>query len=228
MPRISALTALTSADGGDTVPILDVSATTTKKITKMAFLSDIVDGTLLGDNSIQSRHIDWADTGGGDNGGIWWEELGRTTLGGTADTISVAGFAARKHLTVIITLLASTSINSAVTFNGDTANNYSRRFSTDGGADTSEVSQAGLLAHIGTPSTPQFSVHEIINVAANEKLVLSKIVSQGTAGAGNATSRREVSGKWANTVAQITTVTVTNVGAGDYASGSSVVVLGHD
>ena len=57
MTRISALTALTSADAADTLPILDDSATTTKKITKTAFLSDIVDGTLLADDSILARHI---------------------------------------------------------------------------------------------------------------------------------------------------------------------------
>ena len=57
MTRISALTALTSADAGDTLPILDVSATTTKKITKTAYLSDVIDGTLLGDNTITSEKL---------------------------------------------------------------------------------------------------------------------------------------------------------------------------
>lgn len=59
MTRISNLTALASADGGDTLPILDVSATTTKKITKTSFLSDIVDGTLIAAQAIKPKHVDF-------------------------------------------------------------------------------------------------------------------------------------------------------------------------
>lgn len=58
MPRISNLTALTAADGTDVVPILDTSATTTKKITKTALLSDIVDGTLIANAAIKAKHVD--------------------------------------------------------------------------------------------------------------------------------------------------------------------------
>lgn len=60
MARISAYTALPSADGGDTLPILDVSATTTKKITKTAFLSDIIDGSLLATQAVKANKADFS------------------------------------------------------------------------------------------------------------------------------------------------------------------------
>ena len=45
-------------------------------------------------------------------------------------------------------------------------------------------------------------------------------------GAGNAPQRKELSGKWANTAAQITRVDAVNGGSGDFAVGSKVTVFG--
>lgn len=227
MTRISALTALASADAGDTLPILDVSATTTKKITKTAYLSDVIDGTLLGDNSIQSRHIDWADTGGGDNGGIWWEELGRTTLGVAGDTLSLTPIAARKYLYVVASLLATGgTINASVRFNNDSGANYARRLSTNNGADAA----TGSLTSVSISSSlaaKQFVVMSIDNIATLEKLFTSEVLA-ATAGAANAPQSDRSYSKWANTANQITRIDLINGGTGDFAIGSELVVLGHD
>lgn len=227
MTRISALTALTSADAGDTLPILDVSATTTKKITKTAYLSDIIDGTLLGDNSIQSRHIDWADTGSGDAGGIWWEEIGRTTLGVAGDTLSCTPIAARKYLYVIATLLATGgTISATVRFNNDSGANYARRLSTNNGADAATGSLTGVTVSSALAAKQLIDL-TIDNIATLEKDFFSRAMS-ATAGAANAPQSDQGYSKWANTADQITRIDLINGGTGDFAIGSEIVVLGHN
>tara|TARA_R110000850_G_scaffold258164_1_gene384614 strand:+ start:218 stop:433 length:216 start_codon:yes stop_codon:yes gene_type:complete len=69
----------------------------------------------------------------------------------------------------------------------------------------------------------------IINNSANEKLVIGHTVSAGTAGAGTAPEFRfEFVGKWANTSSQITNITLTNKGTGDYDTTSIMKVWGSD
>ena len=50
----------------------------------------------------------------------------------------------------------------------------------------------------------------------------------GSDGAGNAPSRRELSGKWANTSNQITSIKVKENGSGGWASGTILKVWGAD
>lgn len=192
--------------------------------------SSFNDGTGIADDKIHSRHIDWASTGAisGDTGGIWWEEIGRTTLGGTADTISVTPISARKYLQVRISVLPSGQINARMQFNGDTGNNYSERTSTNGAADGTAVSSANIGLSATASTNPKFALVDIINILAQEKLVTGEVVEVSTAGAANAPARAELTSKWANTAAQITRVDVINTGTGDFASGSEVVVLGHN
>lgn len=159
----------------------------------------------------------------------WWEELGRTTLGVAGDTITVSGLAARKYLKIIAHAIATGgTISSTLTFNGDTGNNYARRVSDNGGADATSTSQPGLFAFTGTAAANQFAVLDVLNITNQEKQVIGHATGANTAGAGNAPVRNETVGKWANTSNQITSVTLTNAGTGDYAIGSEVVVLGHD
>lgn len=227
MTRISALTALASADAGDTLPILDVSATTTKKITKTAYLSDVIDGTLLGDNSIQSRHIDWADTGSGDNGGIWWEELGRTTLGSAGDTLSVASFADRKYLKLLISLIPSGAMNLALRFNSDSGTNYSYRYEGNNAATATAVSATQGLIEVSTGAFNINSVVDIVNRAGYAKSAIANSMTfSDLASAAPASSI--VWNKWANTSVAITTVALVNVGAGDIGIGSELIILGHN
>lgn len=187
------------------------------------------DGTAIGDDAIQARHIDWNNTGGGDNGGIWWEELGRTTLGSAGDTISVTPIAARKYLKILVFATdTGGTITASVRFNNDTAANYSYRNSSNGGADG--VAGSGTSAFIGAPARacPTQIEAFVTNTTANEKIIQFVATNTGTAGAGAAPDRLEGAGKWANTSTQITRVDVINGGAGDYAIGSEVVVLGHN
>lgn len=148
-------------------------------------------------------------------------------MGSAGDTISVTPITARKYLKIFVTALQSGQIALNLQFNGDSGNNYAFRVSTNGGADGTSVSQS--KAWLGmTETSDQFHVFEVVNITANEKLVKAFSASFGTAGAGNAPTRLEGAGKWANTAAQITRVDAVNTGTGDFATGSQVVVIGHD
>lgn len=169
MTRISALTALTSADGGDTLPILDVSATTTKKITKTALISDIVDGTLIAAQAITPTKLDLSVTNDAArtaltgfegltvyqedtdafyvyDGAAWrrqaqWEELGRTTLGSSNATISVTGLAARKYLKVLVSSLNTGGAYACgLRFNNDSGANYALQYSFSRAATGAQTS----------------------------------------------------------------------------------------
>jgi len=154
-----------------------------------------------------------------------WTELGRTTLGSAGDSINVANFAAYDYLMVLTHAIESGVIIPSYQFNGDTGNNYTIRYSLNGGSDGTVTSQGKIQwQNAGTADT-NFGVGIINNPQGTEKLVLQTGMKSDT-GAGNAPAREEIVAKWANTSAQITTVNVMNTQSGDFAAGSEVVILG--
>jgi hypothetical protein len=181
----------------------------------------------LGAGLINGKRLDFSFTG---EGGIWWEELGRTVLGSSNDNITVSNLPDRKYLLILTSLLATGgTINSSFRFNSDTGSNYSARSSANGGADGT----AGSVAFLGFAATasanPKFASAYVFNVAAQEKLIYVNTIERGTAGAANIADRAEAVGKWVNTSNPISSVTVFNQsGTGDYAAGSEVIVLGHN
>lgn len=203
--------AVLASDVVTTAKILDANVTTAK----------------IADDNVTAAKIDWASTGA--NAGIWWEELGRTTLGSAGDAISVASLPARKYLMVIASCLATGgTIRPLVRFNNDTASNYANRHSVSGAADSTNVSQSAANTTLTATAQLHNVVLNVVNIAAQEKTVTETIVSQGTSGAGNAPIRIEGTFKWANTADQITRVDLVNDGTGDFATGSEVLVLGHN
>jgi hypothetical protein len=223
--RISQLPEETSVATGDQIPIYDASTGTTKRATVTNVLAGVKDGTLIEDDAILARHIDWAGTGA--DGGIWWEELGRTTLGSAGDTISLTPIASRKYLKILASCLPSSQIRPVIRFNNDSGSNYSYRFSLNGAADGTAVSQTAFSDSTAS-TTEHYLSWEVVNIAAYEKIGYGVWWSRGTAGAGNAPVRLEGVSKWANTTNAITRVDVVNTGTGDFAIGSELVVLGHD
>lgn len=160
----------------------------------------------------------------------WWEEIGRTALVANADVISVT-IPARKFLRVLVTLIPTGgTIDHGFRFNGDTAANYSYRRSINGSADTT----SGLVNYAyfdsGTLTTTLVAIDAtIINILNQDKLIMGSVIGRSTAGASSAADKVEYADKWANTAAQITTITCNNTsGTGDFAIGSEVIVLGHD
>ncbi|WP_131816202.1 hypothetical protein [Mycolicibacterium porcinum] len=156
-----------------------------------------------------------------------YEVIGKTTLGVAGDTITVSGLPARKHLLIVFSVFdTGGAITVRAQFNGDTGNNYAARGAVNGAADFNVTSQSSMLwDNGGSTASPHFGAIDVINVSAQEKLCVGMVTLRGTAGAANNVSRVEVASKWANTSSQISSVSITNVGVGDYAVGSEMRVL---
>lgn len=184
----------------------------------------LADGSGLNADSVPASAINF----GGAGVGVWWEEIGRTTLGSASDTISVASLPARKYIKVMFFCTASggaVAVN--MRLNNDSGTNYSRRNSTNGGADATAGSQTSF-ALTESVDSPHFGEANLINVAAQEKMVSSHGLAQTTAGGASAPGRYEAHGKWANASDAISRIDLVNTGAGDFATGSEAIILGHD
>jgi|DEB0MinimDraft_10_1074344.scaffolds.fasta_scaffold48246_1 hypothetical protein len=173
-------------------------------------------------NGLNTLHAAGA---GGAVGG--WVELGRTTLGGTADTITVSSLDDKRYYMVLSSIINSGNVTVKQRWNNDSGSNYAYRYSDDGGTDFTGTSQTQNFWYkaLGNPS---FTVDYTANLAGNEKLNIREVVQQNTAGAGTAPSRRQGVEKWVNTSNAINRIDLINDSTGDYASGSECVVLGWD
>ncbi len=154
-----------------------------------------------------------------------WMRLSHVALSGSGDVLDSGTFTAKENMRVIIhTENTGGNIKENITFNSDTGNNYARRRSNDGASDSTDTSQPQLEVR-GDETNDRYLVLNITNTSDKEKLVIGEY-NINTAGAGNAPSRSEWVGKWANTSDQITKITVTNTGSGSYAAGSYITVFG--
>lgn len=182
------------------------------------------DGSGLADASITSAKLDE----GANTIGHGFLEIGRTTLGSAGDTISVTDLPARKYLQILIHALDATdTIGININFNEDTGNNYAYQVSADFGAPSDSTSAATIVAK--TQASEQGYVNiEAVNVATAPKLMKIWTIRESTSAASTAPDTRQLSAKWHNTSAQISRVDVTNPGAGNFDTGSEVVVFGKD
>ena len=160
----------------------------------------------------------------------WWEELGRVTAGGTVSSLSLTPITAKKHLMISLSILATGgTVGLAIRFNNDSASNYAYRASNDGAADGTAASATLISVNNNLITVPQLATLNVTNISNAEKLVTEFGMGQNTAGAGNIPPRRELFGKWVNTSAQITRVdAIQNAGTGNFATGSELIVYGHD
>lgn len=231
MPKISALPPMTTAADDDEQPIVDKSVPSTKKWTLtllktyLQALTGWISNAMLANDTIKGDKINWAATGA-DNG-IWWEELGRTTLGGAADSISVASLPVRKYLRIILTVVPTGTVDSDLRFNNDSGANYSSRFfvNSSAGTSTSATSipfdSAGNNSHI-------VSIYDVYNVAARPKLVSGMSTDNSASNAATAPGSLAMHAKWTNTADAITRIDAIQSNTGDFASGTQMVILGHD
>lgn len=210
----------TTADDGDVnTPINQVAAVINGGIDD----SNIAPGAGINGSKLADGSVTFAKTSG-----IWWEELGRATLSSNADTMTIATITAKKYLRIELYVISTGgTVGTQIRFNNDSGANYATRSSANGGADGTATAQTSAQI-TGTAATAQFATLDVVNVATQEKLMTATVSESGTAGAANAPDRRVFAGKWANTANQITRLDVINSGAGDFASGSEVVVLGHN
>ena len=159
--------------------------------------------------------------------GIWWEELGRTTLGSASNTISVTGLANRKFLKVLFNISSASNTRGLLRFNNISSSAYSWASLSQAVGTDSATSATGIDLY--NTDTVQLRTGEIyiFNQSTLEKVVTATNVNPGAAGAGTAVGFRVVVGKWADTtnvIDRIDIVTASNT----FAAGSGIVVLGHD
>ena len=165
-----------------------------------------------------------------------WAKAGTNTLTSTTDPINVT-FTEKTFLqTLSHDLPTTTRIQPQIEFNSDGAStNYAARYSSNGGNptspyDTTQTSTASGRYGAGTTVDWEFIVGNIINIATEEKLMISFCI-YGSDGAGTAPNRQETITKWANTSAQINEIDDDNEDTGDYggyASDSNLTILGTD
>ena len=160
----------------------------------------------------------------------FWEELASVELSSAGTVLSSGTFTAKKYLWVQAFIDSSGgNVNDAFRCgNGsvDTGTNYSYRFSTNGGSDSTSTSQNDI-GDFSNISNGQFINMFIINNASNEKLITCHI-NEGKTGAGTAPTRLELVGKWANTSDQINIVEWRNPASTNYSTKSIIKVWGHD
>ncbi len=109
----------------------------------------------------------------------------------------------------------------------DTGSNYASRFSTTGGADQTLVNQTSIILDKDNGAFDAFGHFYIINISADEKLVIHGRI-KANPGAANVPQRVEGVGKWVNTSNQMDVVRVTNIGTGSFDTNSNLSALGTD
>tara|TARA_R110000744_G_scaffold345909_1_gene451349 strand:- start:566 stop:1480 length:915 start_codon:yes stop_codon:yes gene_type:complete len=153
----------------------------------------------------------------------FWEELDDSSWS-TGGSWTSGTFTSKKYLYVQFYTEGGAG-SSYFRFNGDSGSNYANRYSINGGADSTITGQPE--SYLGAIDGLSFHNLLIINNASNEKLFKHNRVSRSTAGASNSPKRMESVGKWANTSNQITSITVTTAGGGNFTAGN-MKVWGHD
>ena len=144
----------------------------------------------------------------------------------TANVITVSDLAAKKHLMIQAKFKGGNG--NTFTFNNDTGNNYTHRYSNNGGSDGTQTSRANLWSYYDGSDTTKFTTLYVLNEASKEKLVITDNVSAVGTGAGTAPTRTETVGKWTNTSNQITRVDVGTFTTDGIEEGSEVTVYGTD
>ena len=157
-----------------------------------------------------------------------WQKLASDTLTGTGDNMVMDLTVTGTFLQMVSHQIQSGNIWGVLELNNDTGSNYAGRYSVDGAGDATGGSVAYGWLDLTNGALDVFVVSNIINISAEEKLIMSWSCHQATAGAGTAPSRTEVVVKWANTSAQITEIDLKNLNAGDFATDSDTSVLGTD
>lgn len=163
------------------------------------------------------------------------QKLCTNTLGSSGTSISCNSFSAKKNLLVVFDgIVVTNTFESGIQFNSDSGNNYATRRSSNGGADTTSVSSASILPKGSSDSASdriQIVCFVMNNVAGNYKLTDCHYSNDlnSVGGAGTAPNRIEFVGKWANTSAQITSITINRVsGTGSLNTNTVINVFGWD
>jgi len=156
----------------------------------------------------------------------FWAELASVDLsGGDASFIDSGTITTKKYLWIQLFTQQTVDSDYFLTFNADSNPSYARRISNNGGADSTAVSQTKFAITSTGVNVPAFANLFVVNRTSNEKLIIAHEIHQGTAGAGNFPTRWEAVGKWANTIALISSMRVTS-GSGNLDSKTILKIWG--
>ena len=165
-------------------------------------------------------------------GGGGWEKLGGKVLDSSGDTITVSSFSSKKYLHMeFLCLTTGGNTMPSIKFNSSGSDtDYAIRDSQDGGTDDTQTGQTEIRlsqgGHGGTVGK-FYGTLDIINVAAEEKLVIGFTNRTNADGSGTAPARYQLVAKYVDTNA-ITTAQLVNNGTGDFDVESSLIVFGRD
>ena len=165
-----------------------------------------------------------------------WVEVGRTTLDSKTSPMTVTSLPDKRYYMVLSYAIADGTNRAATTrrlgYNSvDTGNNYASRRNDNGALESTNINrQHSDNVNLNSDKTPQFAVDYVSNLSSKEKLAITHLVHQNTAGAGTAPARAESVWKWTNTSNPLDTYEITREPSesGDWEAGSEVVVLGWD
>lgn len=157
-----------------------------------------------------------------------WVKLGKTTLGSSGDSISVGGLNSKTPFYMVLTHTIATggAINQEMTFNSDTATNYSWRHTENGAADVTGTNVALMDMTVTNYASTGYSITYIYNDTTHEKT--TRFMNSEVNAIGDATvpNRTNGAGKWDNVVDGINEITISNSAAGSYDTDTEMVVLG--
>ena len=157
----------------------------------------------------------------------FWTELSSTTLSSTASTIDSGTIPAKKYLWIQAFVKQASTYTVGLQFNSDNTSSYAIRYSGNGGADGTSINTWKCASNYSSFGGGMFLNAFIINNQSKEKLVISHTNEVDTTGAGAASNRIEMVGKWANTSNQITSIQLRKeTGTGDLQSGTIMKVWG--
>ena len=197
-------------------------ANTSDQITRVTMTSD--SGNYSSDDEVVVLGMDNDEADSGTN---FWQELVNSDASSGDHT---ATFTSKKYLLVEFYVENSGSIQPELILGSggsiDTGNNYCTRYSQNGNSDGTRTSQDSIESETNQ-SSPMYGKFFIINKSDKEKLTFGHWDYQGSAGAGTAPDRVEVTGKWVNTSAQANILGFKDAGSGSFGA-STLKVWGAD
>ena len=156
-------------------------------------------------------------------------------VNGTPDTLTVAGDVmtisdqnALIFNQAMVHDIRDGAIASRLTYNNDTNNVYTRRQSSNGGTDTTNINQSAIGFEVAGDGDV-FAIINTLSISGQGKLIILHSVGNVATGSGTAPSRKEIAAKFVPSPdADITRIDITNNVAGDYAIDSNLSALGTD
>lgn len=156
-----------------------------------------------------------------------FNQIGYTQLGSAGNIIDVTGMDEKPNIQIIITENATSSITGMTTFNGETGAEYAYRTNENYSASDGTTASANNL-RLDRGNREQMIIVYMTNISDEEKLVISSLCGNGSAGASNAPDSWEAIGKWDDTSVSVEQITQTNISAGSFEADSAVQVFGAD